>query len=50
MITEKDALQIATVLGLEKEVAREMSNGLSPEEALDEWDCPHSLEEIEDAK
>ena len=38
MITPKDAIIIARKYNLEAEVRQELASGLSPEEALEEWD------------
>lgn len=38
MITPKEAIQIARKYNLEAEIRQELASGLSPEEALREWD------------
>lgn len=38
MITVKEAIIIARKYNLENEVRQELASGLSPEEALEEWD------------
>ena len=38
MITPKDAIIIARKYNLEAEVRQELASGLTPEEALQEWD------------
>lgn len=38
MITPKEAIMIARKYNLEKEIRQELSSGLSPEDALREWD------------
>ena len=37
-MTKEEALRIATCYGLEAKVAREINSGLTPEQALYEWD------------
>ena len=37
-MTKEQALKIAAYYGLETEVAREINSGLTPEQALYEWD------------
>ena len=37
-MTSKEAILIARKYGLEKEVRQELEAGLSPEDALSEWD------------
>ena len=37
-MTAKEAIQIARKYNLEAEVRQELASGLSPEEALSEWD------------
>lgn len=37
-MTKEQALKIASRFGLEAEVAREINSGLTPEQALYEWD------------
>ena len=37
-MTKEEALRIAARCGLEAEVAREINSGLTPEQALYEWD------------
>ena len=37
-MTKKEAILLARKYNLEREVRQEMEAGLSPEEALDEWD------------
>ena len=37
-MTAKDAIMIARKYNLEAEVRQELASGLSPEEALQEWD------------
>lgn len=37
-MTAKDAIMIARKYNLEYEIRQELSSGLSPEEALEEWD------------
>ena len=37
-MTNKDAIIIARKYNLEAEVRQELASGLSPEEALEEWD------------
>ena len=37
-MTKEQALRIASRYGLEAEVANEISSGLTPEQALYEWD------------
>lgn len=38
MITPKEAIFIARKYNLEAEIRQELASGLSPEEALREWD------------
>ena len=38
MLTSKEAIQIARKYNLEAEIRQELASGLSPEEALNEWD------------
>lgn len=38
MLTSKEAIIIARKYNLEAEVRQELASGLSPEEALEEWD------------
>ena len=38
MMTSKDAILLARKYNLETEVRQELASGLSPEEALEEWD------------
>lgn len=38
MLTSKEAIMIARKYNLEHEVRQELSSGLTPEEALEEWD------------
>lgn len=38
MMTSKEAIQIARKYNLEAEVRQELASGLTPEEALQEWD------------
>ena len=38
MITSREASQIARKYNLEAEVRQELASGLTPEEALQEWD------------
>ena len=38
MITPKEAIMLARKYNLEAEVRQELASGLSPEEALNEWD------------
>ena len=37
-MTKEQALKVAACYGLEAEVAREINSGLTPEQALYEWD------------
>ena len=37
-MTPKEAIQIARKYNLEAEVRQELASGLSPEDALQEWD------------
>ena len=37
-MTSKEAIQIARKYNLEAEVRQELASGLTPEEALSEWD------------
>ena len=37
-MTKKDAIFLARKYNLEEEVRQELETGLSPEEALEEWD------------
>ena len=37
-MTREQALKVAACYGLEAEVAREINSGLTPEQALCEWD------------
>ena len=39
-MSAKDAIQIARKYNLEAEVRQELASGLTPEEALQEWDIP----------
>jgi hypothetical protein len=39
MITPFEAIQLARKYNLEAEIRQELASGLSPEEALQEWDC-----------
>lgn len=38
MLTSKEVIMIARKYNLEREVRQELSSGLTPEEALEEWD------------
>lgn len=38
MLTSKEAIMIARKYNLEAEVRQELASGLTPEEALSEWD------------
>lgn len=38
MMTKKEAIMLARKYNLEAEVRQELASGLSPEEALYEWD------------
>jgi hypothetical protein len=38
MLTSKEAIMIARKYNLEYEVRQELNSGLTPEEALEEWD------------
>lgn len=38
MMTAKEAIQLARKYNLEKEIRQELASGLTPEEALREWD------------
>lgn len=38
MLTSKEAIILARKYNLEAEVRQELASGLSPEEALEEWD------------
>lgn len=38
ILSNKDAIFIARKYNLEAEIRQELASGLSPEEALDEWD------------
>jgi len=38
MLTFKEAIMIARKYNLEYEIRQELSSGLTPEEALEEWD------------
>ena len=37
-MTPKEAIQIARKYNLEYEIRKELNSGLTPEEALEEWD------------
>lgn len=37
-MTPKDAILIARKYNLEKEIRQELDSGLTPEQALEEWD------------
>ena len=37
-MTPKEAIQIARKYNLEYEIRQELNSGLTPEEALEEWD------------
>ena len=37
-MTPKEAIQLARKYNLEKEVRQELASGLTPEQALEEWD------------
>lgn len=37
-MTAKEAIQLARKYNLEKEVRQELASGLTPEQALEEWD------------
>ena len=37
-MTNKEAIQIARKYNLEAEIRQELASGLTPEEALQEWD------------
>lgn len=37
-ISSRDAIEIARKYNLEAEVRQELASGLTPEQALDEWD------------
>jgi len=37
-LSSKDAIMIARKYNLEAEIRQELASGLSPEEALEEWD------------
>lgn len=37
-MTPKEAIQIARKYNLEYEIRQELSSGLTPEQALEEWD------------
>lgn len=37
-MTPKDAIQIARKYNLETEIRQELASGLTPEQALEEWD------------
>ena len=37
-MTAKEAIQLARKYNLEKEVRQELLSGLTPEQALEEWD------------
>ena len=37
-MTAKDAIIIARKYNLEREIRQELASGLSPEEALEQWD------------
>jgi len=37
-MTSKEAIQIARKYNLEYEIRQELNSGLTPEEALEEWD------------
>ena len=37
-MTPKEAIQLARKYNLEAEIRQELASGLSPEEALSEWD------------
>ena len=37
-LTKKEAIFLARKYGLEKEIRQELESGLTPEEALEEWD------------
>ena len=38
MITPKDAILLARKYNLEAEIRQELASGLTPEQALEEWD------------
>lgn len=38
MVTPKEAILLARKYNLEAEVRQELASGLTPEEALEEWD------------
>ena len=38
MLTSKEAIQIARKYNLEYEIRQELNSGLTPEQALEEWD------------
>lgn len=38
-MTPKEAIMLARKYNLEAEIRQELASGLSPEEALTEWDC-----------
>ena len=38
MMTKKEAIMLARKYNLEAEVRQELASGLTPEEALEEWD------------
>lgn len=38
MLTSKEAIMIARKYNLEYEIRQELNSGLTPEEALEEWD------------
>ena len=37
-MTKKEAIQIARKYNLEAEIRQELASGLTPEQALEEWD------------
>jgi hypothetical protein len=37
-LSKKEAIFIARKYGLEKEIRQELESGLTPEQALEEWD------------
>ncbi len=45
MLTSKEAVQIARKYNLEAEVRQELASGLTPEQALEEWDINQIAEE-----
>jgi len=43
MLTSKEAIMIARKYNLEYEIRQELNSGLTPEQALEEWDILSNL-------